>query len=57
MQLSSVMTVAGLPAADRRPIRGGSVAWACHPGFPPSTIFPYSRLVLPPDRTPSRAGS
>src|SRR4051794_18462766 len=28
------------------PVRGGSAAWACHPGFPPSTIFPFT----PPER-------
>ncbi|HEU5265512.1 MAG TPA: ABC transporter substrate-binding protein [Jatrophihabitans sp.] len=30
--------------AERR--RGGSVSWACHVGFPPSTIFPFT----PPER-------
>ena len=34
-------------AADRPvPVRGGSVAWAGQPGFPPATIFPFS----PPER-------
>jgi len=35
-------------AADARAaaVRGGSVAWACHAGFPPSTIFPFT----PPER-------
>jgi peptide/nickel transport system substrate-binding protein len=49
MQVSSVATAeaqASQQEAGRRPIRGGSVAWACHPGFPPSTIFPFT----PPER-------
>jgi peptide/nickel transport system substrate-binding protein len=29
-----------------RPVRGGTVSWACHVGFPPSTIFPFT----PPER-------
>ncbi len=30
----------------RRPAKGGTVSWACHVGFPPSTIFPFT----PPER-------
>lgn len=29
-----------------RPVSGGVAAWACSPGFPPSTIFPFT----PPER-------
>jgi peptide/nickel transport system substrate-binding protein len=29
-----------------RRIEGGSVSWACNPGFPPATIFPFT----PPER-------
>jgi len=28
------------------PVRGGTACWACHVGFPPSTIFPFT----PPER-------
>ncbi|MGD0604406.1 MAG: ABC transporter substrate-binding protein [Streptosporangiaceae bacterium] len=28
------------------PVKGGTAAWACHVGFPPSTIFPFT----PPER-------
>jgi peptide/nickel transport system substrate-binding protein len=28
------------------PMKGGTVTWACNPGFPPSTIFPFT----PPER-------
>ena len=34
------------PPGPGRPVQGGSVAWACSPGFPPSTIFPFT----PPER-------
>lgn len=38
------------PAARRadneRPVEGGVAVWACHVGFPPSTIFPFT----PPER-------
>ena len=35
------------PAEDGgRPIEGGTVTWACNPGFPPATIFPFT----PPER-------
>ena len=38
---------AAAPAAPAaQPVRGGSASWACHPGFPPSTIFPFT----PPER-------
>src|SRR5262249_31607641 len=34
-------------ATDRRqPRKAGIVTWACNPGFPPSTIFPFT----PPER-------
>src|SRR5690242_16215792 len=46
MQMSAVAAVDNPPSTGRRRIRGGSVAWACHPGFPPSTIFP----ITPPER-------
>ena len=36
--------VAGADSA--RPVRGGTATWACHVGFPPSTIFPFT----PPER-------
>jgi peptide/nickel transport system substrate-binding protein len=29
-----------------RPVKGGTAAWACHVGFPPATIFPFT----PPER-------
>ncbi len=29
-----------------RPVTGGTASWACHVGFPPSTIFPFT----PPER-------
>ncbi|MEO6504372.1 MAG: ABC transporter substrate-binding protein [Jatrophihabitantaceae bacterium] len=32
--------------APGKPVRGGSVAWAGQPGFPPATIFPFT----PPER-------
>lgn len=31
---------------DRRPVRGGTVTWACRVGFPPTAIFPFT----PPER-------
>ncbi len=34
------------PEAPGRPARGGTASWACNPGFPPSTIFPFT----PPER-------
>ncbi|HZO68324.1 MAG TPA: ABC transporter substrate-binding protein [Kribbellaceae bacterium] len=35
------------PAEDGgRPVEGGTVTWACNPGFPPATIFPFT----PPER-------
>ena len=37
---------AAQPSSGRSPMTGGSVAWACHAGFPPSTIFPF----IPPER-------
>lgn len=44
MEVSSV--VEPTRRADGRPIRGGTVTWACNVGFPPSTIFPFT----PPER-------
>ncbi len=35
---------AGVDSA--RPVGGGTASWACHVGFPPSTIFPFT----PPER-------
>lgn len=29
-----------------KPVYGGTASWACNPGFPPSTIFPFT----PPER-------
>jgi peptide/nickel transport system substrate-binding protein len=43
MELSTVVVE---PADDRRRVKGGVAAWACSPGFPPSTIFPFT----PPER-------
>jgi peptide/nickel transport system substrate-binding protein len=34
------------PVSGARPSKGGSASWACNPGFPPSTIFPFT----PPER-------
>jgi peptide/nickel transport system substrate-binding protein len=34
------------PAGEARPVRGGTASWACNPGFPPATIFPFT----PPER-------
>jgi peptide/nickel transport system substrate-binding protein len=31
---------------SQRPVTGGTASWACHVGFPPSTIFPFT----PPER-------
>ncbi len=39
-------TMTAEPAARPRPVRGGTASWACNPGFPPSTIFPFT----PPER-------
>ena len=36
----------GDTAPGGRPKRGGTVTWACRPGFPPSAIFPFT----PPER-------
>jgi peptide/nickel transport system substrate-binding protein len=55
MELSSVDDQSREPAAQpaaeaapdrRQPRKGGTVTWACNPGFPPSTIFPFT----PPER-------
>lgn len=42
--------VAARTASGPGPARGGSVTWACNPGFPPSTIFPFT----PPERIGTR---
>src|SRR5215216_3659221 len=47
MELSTVVTEPTEAASEgRRPIKGGTATWACNPGFPPSTIFPFT----PPER-------
>lgn len=49
MELSTMVAEAARDAEagqDGRPLRGGSVAWAGQPGFPPATIFPFT----PPER-------
>ena len=46
-QLSMQPASTAAQAADGgQPARGGTAAWACHVGFPPSTIFPFT----PPER-------
>ena len=42
--MSSTLTETS--AEPGRPIEGGTVTWACNPGFPPATIFPFT----PPER-------
>jgi len=37
-------------SGTERPCRGGSVTWACSPGFPPAVIFPFT----PPERFGTR---
>ncbi|WP_408650686.1 ABC transporter substrate-binding protein [Jatrophihabitans sp.] len=39
-------TAQAVAAGGSSPVRGGSVAWAGQPGFPPATIFPFA----PPER-------
>lgn len=39
-------TMTAQPAAEPRQARGAGASWACNPGFPPSTIFPFT----PPER-------
>ncbi len=46
MELSTVVAEPTGSADGPRPIRGGIASWACSPGFPPSTIFPFT----PPER-------
>jgi peptide/nickel transport system substrate-binding protein len=47
MELSNVVTEPAETASDdHQPLRGGTVTWACRPGFPPSAIFPFT----PPER-------
>ena len=47
MELSTVVAEStGAVSDGRRPIKGGTATWACNPGFPPSTIFPFT----PPER-------
>jgi peptide/nickel transport system substrate-binding protein len=45
MELSTVDESTRAPGAGR-PAEGGTATWACNPGFPPSTIFPFT----PPER-------
>jgi peptide/nickel transport system substrate-binding protein len=40
MTQSTLVTSTAGPGG--RPIKGGIAAWACSPGFPPSTIFPFT---------------
>ncbi|MPZ26582.1 MAG: ABC transporter substrate-binding protein [Micromonosporaceae bacterium] len=40
------MTQSTMVATGERPVQGGVAGWACSPGFPPSTIFPFT----PPER-------
>ena len=40
--MATVMAGPTGTAGSERPVKGGSVAWACHAGFPPSTIFPFT---------------
>ena len=42
----TLVSSAGTTADGGRPVNGGVVSWACHVGFPPSTIFPFT----PPER-------
>lgn len=44
--MSTVVAESTAPAKGGRPKKGGSASWACSPGFPPSTIFPFT----PPER-------
>jgi peptide/nickel transport system substrate-binding protein len=46
MRRSTVAAESIPPADSRQPVKGGTAAWACSPGFPPSTIFPFT----PPER-------
>lgn len=39
--MASVLT-AGARSGQERRVRGGTVSWACNPGFPPATIFPFT---------------
>ena len=42
----NMSTAVAETAVGQRPVQGGSASWACNPGFPPSTIFPFT----PPER-------
>lgn len=42
----STLTSAAALTERVRPALGGTASWACNPGFPPSTIFPFT----PPER-------
>jgi peptide/nickel transport system substrate-binding protein len=47
MELSTMVAEPAEAASDSQlPIDGGIATWACHPGFPPSAIFPFT----PPER-------
>ena len=48
--MNSIAAEERAEATDGRPVKGGTVSWACYPGFPPSTIFPFT----PPERIGTR---
>lgn len=50
MMEASTVTEYAEPASEGKPKKGGVVTWACNPGFPPSTIFPFT----PPERIGTR---
>src|SRR5437016_4207053 len=51
MELSTVVAASTEATPDgRKPVKGGTVTWACYAGFPPSTIFPFT----PPERIGTR---
>jgi peptide/nickel transport system substrate-binding protein len=57
MELSTALKDAALndaaltgAAGHPRAVKGGVATWACNPGFPPSTIFPFT----PPERIGQR---
>lgn len=43
---AAAATVDGATVDGARPADGGTASWACHVGFPPATIFPFT----PPER-------
>ena len=49
--MNSIVATEPAEATDgQRPTKGGTATWACYPGFPPSTIFPFT----PPERIGTR---